>query len=726
VTDRNLVKPIWLALALIATPCLLLFGLEAYQAIRTVPELTRNQELVAHTVKIISAAHNLDAAIQDAERGQRGFLITEDAEYLNPYATGVELTPDLLATLHKLTADNPDQQRRLGQLADQIAIKFDEMKRTIEARRNGGFDAARRIVATNVGFNAMRAITRLIGEVIETENTLLAQRLAHGTEAERTVANGSLIGGALALSTMLLGFVLVTRNFNRISRSEAMLRESEGRFNLLVSGIRDTAMCLLNPQGHVSSWNAGAERLNGYRSDDIIGQHFSVFFTDDDRASEKLALALETTSHRGHFEEEGWCVRKDGSRFWASVTMDAIHDDRGQIIGFAKITRDMSERRRLQDLVNQAREQLFQSQKMEAVGQLTGGVAHDFNNLLMIVVGNLEIAQRNLASLNGAVEAQMRRVINNAMHGAKRSVGLTQRLLAFFRRQPLDPKPLDVNKFIAGAADFLQRSIGETVDVQAVGGGGVWQIEVDTVQLESVLLNLAVNARDAMPNGGKLTIETSNVYLDQDYCRAHPEVRPGQYVLIAITDNGAGMTNEVLERAFEPFFTTKAIGEGTGLGLSQVYGFVKQSGGHLKLYSEPGEGTTVKIYLPRLPGNISQVETMRSEVVPGNGGETVLVVEDDSDVRAYVVETLRDLNYQVLEAPNAAFAIAMIEGMEHRLAANRRGAARPERPAVGRAGAESTAWDQGFVHDRLFAECHRSSRSARCRRRVDPEADLAG
>jgi CheY-like chemotaxis protein len=246
---------------------------------------------------------------------------------------------------------------------------------------------------------------------------------------------------------------------------------------------------------------------------------------------------------------------------------------------------------------------------------------------------------------------------------------LTERLLAFSRQQPLDPNPLDVNEFIAAEVEFLQRSLGETIEVEAVGSAGVWAVEVDRHQLEAALLNLAMNARDAMPTGGKLTIETSNAYLDQDYCHTNPEVEPGQYVLIAVSDEGAGMTKEVMDRAFDPFFSTKGEGRGTGLGLSQVYGFIKQSKGHVKIYSEPDEGTTVKIYLPHLLQDIDQ-KTEReqlAEAVEGPGHETILVVEDDGDVRAYFVEVLRDLNYRVLSAHDAVSALGLIDQEDIRI-----------------------------------------------------------
>ena len=424
---------------------------------------------------------------------------------------------------------------------------------------------------------------------------------------------------------------------------------------------------MLDKQGRVISWNSGAERIKGYTADEIMGQHFSRFYTASDRKLRLPMRALRQAAAEGRFEGEGWRVRKDGSHFWASAVIDPIHDDNGTLIGFAKVTRDITERRQAQDLLDQARERMVQMQKMEAVGQLTGGVAHDFNNLLMVVIGNLEVAQRNVETEKGSA-TRLKRAIDSAMRGAQRAATLTQRLLAFSRRQPLDPKPIDLNKFVVGEVDFLQRTLGENIQVEAVGGAGLWKVAADVNQLQAALLNLAVNARDAMPQGGKLTIETGNAFLDEDYCRANPEVQRGQYVLIAVTDNGAGMTQEVMNRAFEPFFSTKAVGEGTGLGLSQVYGFIKQSGGHIKIYSELSEGTTVKIYFPRLIIDAAtQPEDDSIERVPGEHGETILVVEDDEDVRTYLVEPLRELDYRVLRARDFVAALEFLQQRDTRI-----------------------------------------------------------
>jgi CheY-like chemotaxis protein len=281
----------------------------------------------------------------------------------------------------------------------------------------------------------------------------------------------------------------------------------------------------------------------------------------------------------------------------------------------------------------------------------------------MIIQGNLETAERGLKSAVNITNLQ--RSIGNAIRGAQRAAALTHRLLAFSRRQPLDPKPLDVNSFISHLVEFLQRTLGEGVEVEAVGAAGLWQVEVDLPQLEAAIVNLAINARDAMPEGGKLTIEALNTYLDLGYCRNQPEITPGQYVLLCVSDTGVGMTEDVLAKAFEPFFTTKDAGHGTGLGLSQVYGFVKQSRGHIKIYSELGEGTTVKIYLPRIETDGENHETELDEANDlterGEPGETILVIEDDADLRAYLKETLRSLNYQVLAAQDAATALRILQ-----------------------------------------------------------------
>ena len=464
-------------------------------------------------------------------------------------------------------------------------------------------------------------------------------------------------------------FVGCLRDISARQTLQQELLESERQFHLLIDAITDYAIYMLDPEGRVTTWNSGAERIKAYRAAEIIGQHFSRFYSEDDQRAGVPGRMLRLAADEGQVQAEGVRVRKDGSRFAASIVIEAIRDGSDGLIGFAKITRDITAQREAQEMLERAREQLLQAGKMEAIGQLTGGVAHDFNNLLTIIIGNLTIAGREVDALAAGPATRLRRAIGSAERGAERATTLTQRLLAFSRRQVLDPKPLDLNKLIAAEADFLQRTLGEPIEVEAVGGGGLWRVEIDPNEFESALLNLAINARDAMSGGGKLTIEASNTFLDQNYCRANPEVLPGQYVMVAVTDNGGGMTKDVLDRAFEPFFSTKTVDAGTGLGLSQVYGFIKQSGGHIKIYSEPGEGTTVKIYLPRYTGEMQPdyQQDVETAEVEGHVGETILIVEDDPDVRAYLVEALRDLNYRTLNAPDGPAALRIIEQKNARI-----------------------------------------------------------
>jgi PAS domain S-box-containing protein len=457
----------------------------------------------------------------------------------------------------------------------------------------------------------------------------------------------------------LIGFAKVTRDITERQQAHNELLESERRYRRLVEAVVDYAIFQLDPAGNVATWNPGAQRIKGYAPNEIIGRHFSLFYSPEDLELGVPKRALAEAAEHGRFEAEGWRMRKDGTRFWASVVIDRITDEGGNIIGFAKVTRDITERKQAQDELKHVQEQLIASQKLEAVGQLSGGIAHDFNNLLMIVLGNLETAERHSRHLAGG--GNLHRALANAKRGAQRAAALTSRLLAFSRRQALDPKPINPNNFLNGLQEFLQRTLGERIQVETVGSAGLWQIEADTNHLESAVVNLAINARDAMPEGGKLTLEAVNVSADEDYCRLNPELAPGQYVVICVTDTGQGMTTEVLDHAFEPFFTTKEPGQGTGLGLSQVYGFVKQSGGHVKIYSEVGEGTSIKMYFPRYHGEAQPVDSDAEEFFPGGDKvETILVVEDDAELRAYISDVLRELNYRVFSAPSAQAALTIL------------------------------------------------------------------
>jgi PAS domain S-box-containing protein len=423
-------------------------------------------------------------------------------------------------------------------------------------------------------------------------------------------------------------------------------------FELLVQSVTDYAIYMLDAEGRVSSWNAGAERFKGYSAQEIMGEHFSRFYTEEDRAAGVPARALQTAESEGRFEAEGWRVRKDGSRFWAMVIIDPIRDEAGKLIGYAKVTRDMSERRAIE-------EQLRQSQKMEAVGQLTGGLAHDFNNLLTGISGSLELMQARIAQ---GRTAEIDRYILAAQGAVKRASALTHRLLAFSRRQTLDPKPTNVNRLLNELEDLIRRTVGPGVQVEVVGASGLWPTLVDPNQLENSVLNLCINGRDAMPDGGKLTIETSNKWIDERASRSH-DLPVGQYVSVCVTDTGTGMTPDVIAKAFDPFFTTKPIGEGTGLGLSMIYGFARQSGGQVRIYSEVGEGTTMCLYLPRYSDDAALAEEI--ERPPGaqatGEGEVVLVIDDEPTVRMLVAEVLAELGYAVIEAPDGPAGLKVLD-----------------------------------------------------------------
>ena len=441
-----------------------------------------------------------------------------------------------------------------------------------------------------------------------------------------------------------------------ISDAADKLKTSEQSFRMLVESVTDYAIFMLDSDGHVANWNSGAERIKGYSRTEIIGQHFSRFYTEEDRAAGVPEIALTTARSQGRFEHENWRVRKDGSRFWASVVIDAIYDELGQVVGFAKVTRDMTERREME-------EKLRQSQKMDALGQLTGGVAHDFNNLLTVIMGSLEILSRWLsAPRNVQPPSRVTRAITAATEASRRAATLTQRLLAFSRQQPLNPKTIDPNRLVYNLVEMLRRTLGERVKVKTVLGFNTGFIEADPTELENALLNLVVNSRDAMPEGGTITIETARV----DDAKLATDSHTGgekHYVLITVADNGAGMDRQTLAKAFDPFFTTKEADRGTGLGLSQVYGFVQQSGGQVQIDSEPGVGTSVQIYLPRLPDDTEEPEPLdeRPAADEQKGTETVLVIDDDDAIRGYCTDVLREFGYHVLEAPNAGAALEILD-----------------------------------------------------------------
>ena len=436
----------------------------------------------------------------------------------------------------------------------------------------------------------------------------------------------------------LIGFAKITRDITERQDALVELSRSESQFRTLVGGVTDYALYMLDPTGIVSNWNAGGERIKGYTAAEIVGQHFSRFYTPADRAAGKPARALQIALDTGHYEEEGWRVRKDGSYFWASVVIDPIRNDVGELIGFAKITRDITERKEAQERLALLQRQLAESQKLDALGQLTGGVAHDFNNLLMVISGNLHTVRKEVASDKGI------RALRSIEMASQRAASLTRQLLTFARRQSVQPQTIDLTERLHAIRDVLNSGLGSAVTLAIDVADDVWNIHVDPAEFETALVNLVINSRDAMPDGGTVVLSAENV------------VDSGQ-VAISVEDTGVGIPPDVAEKVFDPFFTTKPVGKGTGLGLSQVHGFAHQAGGTVALASTLGKGTKITIGLPRA----SAQQVARSDEHPVSSSGTVLLVEDNPDVANASTGLLEALGYRVRWVSDAGAALEAIE-----------------------------------------------------------------
>jgi PAS domain S-box-containing protein len=440
----------------------------------------------------------------------------------------------------------------------------------------------------------------------------------------------------------LIGYAKVTRDITERHAAEEALRQSENQFRLLVQSVTDYAIYMLDAKGYVTNWNAGASRIKGYAAEDIIGRHFSVFYTPEDKAAGIPKMALEVAAREGRFEKEGYRVRKDGTRFFANVVIDPIRDDDGKLIGFAKITRDITERRAAQETLDKARAEAHQAQKMAAIAQLASGIAHDFNNLLTIVMGNLDMLKR-------ARDDRRPRLIDNALHAVEQARKLTGKLLAFGRRQTLYPECVDVNNLVARTDDLLAQSLRGDIRLEFDFAESVWPVEIDPSQFQIALINLAVNARDAMPKGGTLQVKTENTVLRSGYMK--------EAVAVSLTDTGIGIPPEALSKVFEPFFTTKPVGEGTGLGLAQVYGFAQQSDGTVDVRSEVGRGTTVTLYLPRAKAAPRESSLPTNAPVDVGRPIHILLVEDNPQVAEVAISLLTDHGHSVSHSRNADEAL---------------------------------------------------------------------
>jgi len=433
--------------------------------------------------------------------------------------------------------------------------------------------------------------------------------------------------------------------FKKDKQQQRVLFESERSFRLLVEGVADYALYMLDPTGIITSWNVGGQRIKGYSPEEIVGQHFSRFYTEADRANGKPLRALKIAEEQGRYEEEGWRVRKDGTFFWASVIIDPIREN-DKLVGFAKITRDITERRETQLKLEKMQKQLAESQKLDALGQLTGGVAHDFNNLLMIVSGSVHALKKGLGN-----DARLLRAVAAIEAATKRGAALTSQLLTFARRQSVNPQAINLAERISAVRDVLDTGVGSAVRLEFDVDKSTWPVTVDIAEFETALINLVINARDAMPGGGTIRIAAHNEVLNE-------EAIAEDYVAISVQDSGTGIAPDVLGKIFDPFFTTKPIGKGTGLGLSQVHGFAHQAGGTVRVTSEIGKGTTVTILLPR--EHASPQSDLINAIETGQSG-TVLLVEDNPEVASVSTALLEQLGYTVRKVADADAALREIE-----------------------------------------------------------------
>ncbi|ACB78289.1 multi-sensor hybrid histidine kinase [Methylorubrum populi BJ001] len=599
------------------------------------------REWSQHSYRVLAMTKDLAIALRDAERGQRGYLLTGREEYLRPYDAARDRIVVVQGELQKLTADNPAQQQRLRALAPLVLHKLEELAQTVQARRDSGLEAALRIVNTDAGRKDMREAEVVLATILADEQRLLDDRLAQN-DARAMWVRWLVIGGsAIAVLTLLWAARLLNQAWSRSYRSEEQQRDLALRLRTTLDSLSQ-GVAVFDPDRKLKNWNECFQVLLDLPKAMLRpGTAYSAFV---EHTAEPGCPALETEDQLRHGSRNpGEAVtyerdRADGHHL--EIRRTPMPDG-----GFVLTISDMTKRAQAEGVLREA-------QKMQAIGQLTGGIAHDFNNLLQVILGNLEFVR---AKLDGDAKLQQR--VERAAWAAQRGATLTGQLLAFARKQPLAPAAIDLAATMPDLIPLLRRTLGEHIEVRYVETAGLWPAMADAAQLESAVLNLALNARDAMPGGGRLTIELGNTVLDQEYARHHAEVVPGDYAMVAVSDTGHGMTPEVVARVFEPFFTTKPDGKGTGLGLAMVFGFVKQSGGHVKIYSEPGEGTTVKLYLPRAAGVAAAALRSSAPVELPRGSATVLVVEDEAAVREIACAILSDLGYRVLEAADGEEAL---------------------------------------------------------------------
>lgn len=643
---RTLVAPI--------TLLTLLAAMSVFLAITHLVTLRQTRHWVNHSHQVIETTQALMTAVLNVESGQRGYLLTRDQRMLGAYEAGKAALPALMAKLSDLVADSPEQRRRADQLMAMARQRVAVSQMRVQLAKAGRLDEAAK-VAWLSGNTSMEGAREAVNDLMAAENALLERRTEAADRAELLSLIVAMVVSALALAGLAASIWSMAFANRRLAHevgeregAEAAQRESEALYRAIFANTADYLFVVdISDDGvfSVAELNPAFELATGITTVAARGR--------DIRDMVPHALADRFIGHYRSVIEAGKPVfarevnrLPNGVRIWESIHVP-VRNEQGRIDRIVGSARDVTER-------DEAEEQLRRAQRMEAIGHLTGGVAHDFNNLLQVIRGNLELIAPDVADRAAAAQR-----LRSALHGADRAAQLTRQLLAFARRQPLEPKVVNLGRMVGDMADMLRRMLGESIVVETIVSEGLWNTLADPAQVESALLNLAINARDAMPQGGRLSIEVANARLDRDVAKPGADIEPGQYVLIAVSDTGHGMTAEVVARVFEPFFTTKGEERGTGLGLSMVYGFVKQSDGHVQIYSEVGQGTTVKIFLPRA----HQDETMAEPVVAGpleGRSEVILVVEDDDLVRASSVSLLRDLGYTCLHASDGAAALELL------------------------------------------------------------------
>ncbi len=588
-----------------------------------------------HTYQVLGAIEELDLAVRSAESGQRGFVITGNDDYLAPYMAALDQVGSLQAQVQEMTVDNPVQQERARVLADAIQHKLAEMAQAIQARRDGGFEAAQAVVLADQGRTLMQRVETTLAAMTADERSLLAQRLQEMDRRGEWVRALMVLGGLLATGMLLWAARLLNEAWARSYRVEAEQRTIAQRLRVSLDSLSQ-GVAVFAADGSLMNWNECFQVLLDLPKAMVrAGTPYAAFVEHTAETSDPLLETEEQIRH-GHttLGEPVTYERRRANGHTLELRRTPTPE-----AGFVLTISDMTKRA-------QAEAVLREAQKMQAIGQLTGGIAHDFNNLLTVILGNMELARSRLGR-DDPLQARIER----ATWAAQRGATLTSQLLAFARKQPLTPAPVDLAATVPVMVPLLRRTLGEHIDVRYVETAGLWPAMADAAQLENAVLNLALNARDAMPGGGRLTIELANKVLDEAYAQRHAEVTAGDYTMLAVSDTGCGMTPDVLARVFEPFFTTKPDGKGTGLGLPMVFGFVKQSGGHVNIYSEPNEGTTVRLYLPRAVDTAADVaQRSGSPIELPRGSATVLVVEDEPAVREIATAILGDLGYRVLEA----------------------------------------------------------------------------